>query len=141
MDYATTIERGQQCLMQLRSELLAERTQAGHWTGELSASALSTATAVSALSTWLMNTGSDDEFMAMVKRGCGYLDSQQNADGGYGDTDRSYSNIATSYLVLAARTLAARVIGAEPAGSGGPAIARLQAYIEAQGSLYGMRAR
>ena len=34
---------------QVRDELLAERTPDGHWVGELSSSALSTATAVSAL--------------------------------------------------------------------------------------------
>ncbi len=34
---------------QAKGELLAERTPAGHWVGKLSSSALSTATAVSAL--------------------------------------------------------------------------------------------
>ena len=37
-------------LDRLRDELLAQRTTDGHWTGELSASALSTATAISAMS-------------------------------------------------------------------------------------------
>lgn len=142
VDDETTLQRGRRCLQRLRSELLEERVPAGHWTGELSASALSTATAVSALSTSAMQSQPfDAELAGLIRRGCGYLDTQQNDDGGYGDTDRSYSNIATSYLVLAARTLAARVVGRDVARSGGEEFKRLEAYIDAAGALAGLRKR
>ena len=43
-----------------RADLLAERTAAGHWEGQLSSSALSTATAISALSIARMHAGRSD---------------------------------------------------------------------------------
>lgn len=121
----------------LRKELLSMREPSGYWTGELSASALSTATAISALATVRRSgdaasvSGLDDQIDSMIARGITYLDSQQNADGGYGDTDRSYSNIATSYLVLAARTLANNSFGQD----------RLRAYLRSAGEFNGLRQR
>ena len=50
----------------------------------------------------------------MVEQGCRWLDGQQNADGGWGDTDRSHSNIATTMLVRAAFHLAAATDGRQP---------------------------
>ncbi len=135
-------ERGLRCLEQLRSELLEQRTPAGHWVGELSASALSTATAVSALSVVLIESDSKNPLLVdLVRRGCRYLDTQQNADGGYGDTDRSLSNIATAYLVLAARTLAAKVIGHEMAGTSATEFNTLRRYIDTQNGIDGLRKR
>ncbi len=140
--HSETLSRGLRCLERLRGELLTERVEVGHWVGELSTSALSTATAVSALSVVILNANSPDvEQVELVQRGCAYLDSQQNENGGYGDTDRSHSNIATAYLVLAARTLAARVIGDGPAGASGESIDRLRKYISDAGSLDGLRMR
>lgn len=111
-------------LDRLRGELIARRDPAGHWRGELSASALSTATAVSALSALRLFGGVEaGEANGMISRGLAYLDSQQNADGGYGDTDRSHSNIATSYLVLAARTLADRMDVSDPGDGPGHGMA------------------
>ena len=89
-----------------RSKLLAERTAAGHWIGELSASALSTATAVSALSVVRRNGWSDARFDDAIESGVQWLAAHQNDDGGFGDTDKSYSNIATTMLVSAAFHLA-----------------------------------
>lgn len=147
----TTIELATRCLAQLREELLAQRVQtthgSGHWTGKLSASALSTATAVSALSiVWIESKERAKDLVELIERGCHYLDTQQNNDGGYGDTDRSHSNIATSYLVLAARTLAARVVGTKTAGtenadSDNPAFKNLKDYIRDAGELEGLRRR
>lgn len=136
------------CLTQLRAELLALRTPTGHWEGELSASALSTATAISALAA-LVSSGHVEptEPVALIRRGLRYLDSQQNPDGGYGDTDRSHSNIATSYLVLAARTLAARCLASnEPPANqasqpANESAARLDAYLDRAGRLAGLRRR
>ncbi|TVP99859.1 MAG: squalene--hopene cyclase [Planctomycetaceae bacterium] len=139
------------CLDRLRGELLTFRTPDGHWEGELSASALSTATAISALSAMVLaGVVESPQPAVMIRQGLRYLDSQQNADGGYGDTDRSHSNIATSYLVLAARTLAARTL----AESGDAAIAepdatdplvesmsRLNGYLDRAGRLDGLRRR
>src|SRR2546430_2105692 len=75
--------------------LLAERHPDGYWLGELSSSALSTATAVSALAL----VGGHDRLIA---GGLAWLAEHQNADGGWGDTVKSLSNISTSMLCRAA---------------------------------------
>jgi len=109
----TIIQRTRDTLNQLRDELLAERTEGQYWTGTLSPSALSTATAVSAMSAVLIHaSGSEnrDRLVQCIAAGIAYLQHQQNEDGGFGDTDRSHSNIATSYLVLAASDLAGQAI-------------------------------
>jgi squalene-hopene/tetraprenyl-beta-curcumene cyclase len=84
-----------------RAALLAERTAAGHWAGELSTSALSTAVAVSALS--LVDR---DEYARLIDGGLEWLARNQNADGGWGDTVKSLSNISTTMLGRAAFHLA-----------------------------------
>lgn len=94
-----------------RSRLLAERTEQGHWIGQLSTSALSTATAISALALARKHRTQSyvkrsDEIDAAIATACRWLLSAQNADGGFGDTPLSHSNIATSLLVLAAWHLA-----------------------------------
>lgn len=131
-------DRARQTLDRLRHELLDERVEAGHWVGELSPSSLSTATAVSAMSAVLLHGGDDENLRDPIARGIGYLRQHQNHDGGFGDTDRSHSNIATSYLVLAASTLAGESIGQslEPSQ-----VERLNGYIETQGELDGLRRR
>jgi squalene-hopene/tetraprenyl-beta-curcumene cyclase len=80
-----------------RDALLAERVPEGHWVGELSTSALSTATAVMALH--LVNPF---EHRERIDAGTKWLAEHQNADGGWGDTVKSFSNISTSMLVRAA---------------------------------------
>ncbi len=129
----------------LVQELIAARAGDSHWTGELSASALSTATAVSAIGVVLEMDGSQPEQVAelrqLMRRGYEYLATQQNSDGGYGDTDRSYSNIATSYLVLAANTIAERVLGLPSTASSESRKQRLQGYIRQAGELSGLRRR
>jgi squalene-hopene/tetraprenyl-beta-curcumene cyclase len=80
--------------------LLAERTAQGHWVGELSTSALSTATAVMALH--LVGKHSGDPHNRLVAGGLRWLAEHQNADGGWGDTVKSFSNISTSMLCRAA---------------------------------------
>ncbi len=91
-------------------ELLAERTAAGHWTGELSSSALSTATAVIALaisgresSVEAPSTGIGiSNLKSQIRAGLDWLARHRNADGGWGDTIRSGSNISTTALCWAA---------------------------------------
>jgi squalene-hopene/tetraprenyl-beta-curcumene cyclase len=82
--------------------LLAERTPEGHWVGELSTSALSTATAVSALALVQKQVAPHDQYDALIAGGLAWLAEHQNADGGWGDTVRSLSNISTSMLCRAA---------------------------------------
>src|SRR5271166_5740573 len=83
-----------------RDALLAERTPEGHWLGELSTSALSTAVAVSALS--LVQKSGHGAFDALIHGGLTWLGEHQNADGGWGDTVRSFSNISTTMLCRSA---------------------------------------
>jgi squalene-hopene/tetraprenyl-beta-curcumene cyclase len=111
--------------------LLAERNAAGIWVGELSSSALSTATAVVALElvrrakfpiaapegrsgltagqeppqagqSGSPQAGDRALFAALIAGGLQWLARQQNADGGWGDTTRSISNISTTMLCHAA---------------------------------------
>ena len=94
--------------------LLVERNDAGHWEGELSSSALSTATAVTALAIWerkvdhvglpgqLFTDEAKEVRVEAVKTGLRWLVANQNADGGWGDTTRSFSNISTTALGWAA---------------------------------------
>jgi squalene-hopene/tetraprenyl-beta-curcumene cyclase len=88
--------------LKARDALLAERTPEGYWVGELSSSALSTATAVSALavakSAGLQSRG----FEKLIDNGIRWLVEHQNADGGWGDTVKSFSNISTTLLCRAA---------------------------------------
>ena len=124
-----------------RADLLAERTAAGHWEGQLSSSALSTATAISALSIARNaaadqtphTTGPDDSLL--IERAVTYLGQQQNEDGGWGDTDKSHSNIATTMLVVAALHLAGHDDRCRSS------LERARAYIDRQGGTDGLRAR
>ncbi|MCR9296109.1 MAG: hypothetical protein NXI32_25615, partial [bacterium] len=91
----------------------------GFWAGALSTSALSTATAVSAMVQYRRAARKDDgsqpsfpssnstlrqlqDLHPAIDAGCQWLLKHQNADGGFGDTDKSHSNVATTLLVLAA---------------------------------------
>ena len=92
---------------QARDDLLDERISAGHWIGELSTSALSTATAISAMSV-VVRHGSEaagydkQQLRDLITGGIDWLAAHQNEDGGYGDTTLSYSNVATTMLAVAA---------------------------------------
>ena len=122
-----------------RQQLLDERTSNGHWEGELAASALSTATAVSALAAVVKNqANSNAPWKQLIQSGMRYLCQQQNDDGGFGDTDRSHSNIATSYLALAASTLASQTTGQSLSGE---RTSKLRDYIRQSGEIQGLRRR
>lgn len=84
-------------LANARAHLLAMRNEAGHWEGELSTSALSTATALVAL-------GSVDDTLHAdrIAVACDWLITNRNADGGWGDTTKSFSNISTTLLCWSA---------------------------------------
>ena len=90
-------ERLRSALAAVTDALLAERNSEGHWSGELSSSALSTATAITALA------AVDREAHAeLISAGLGWLSSAVHGDGGWGDTVYSKSNISTTALVWAA---------------------------------------
>ena len=121
-----------------RRDLLAERVPAGHWVGELSNSALSTATAVSALAVVADHTSDETRRAAcrqLITQGLHWLAPRQNDDGGWGDTDKSLSNIATTMLVRAAFHLA------KAAEEHMEMLARAECYIEVQGGIAGLRRR
>ncbi|HID77518.1 MAG TPA: hypothetical protein EYP56_16180 [Planctomycetaceae bacterium] len=135
-DGLTNAERLQRAYGTARDELLSARNAAGHWVGELSSSPLSTATAVSALSV-VSGAGSaaDGRLGPLVDRGIRYLAATQNPDGGWGDTDRSLSNIATTMLVRACFHLAGRADGY------GAIVDRASRYIAGEGGIGALRRR
>ncbi len=93
--------RLENALAKATSALLAEMNADGHWTGELSSSALSTATAVIALAV-ADRDSTERPHSALIAGGLRWLAAHANADGGWGDTIRSKSNISTTMLVWAA---------------------------------------
>ncbi|MDD4018319.1 MAG: prenyltransferase/squalene oxidase repeat-containing protein [Kiritimatiellae bacterium] len=113
----------------MRGRLLALRdAETGVWTGELSSSALATALAATALAT------GDAPDRALAASGAAWLAAHANADGGWGDTPESVSNVSTTLIA----TAALRVCGTfRPAADGDPArgfsvaVARGEAWVVA----------
>lgn len=88
------------------ARLTSERKESGHWEGRLSSSALSTATAVCALTLVSRNAKSrNSDLDQLARRGWHWLATHQNPDGGYGDTEDSPSNISTTTLCWAALSM------------------------------------
>lgn len=88
----------------VRRALLNARVAQGHWEGHLSSSALATATAVTALAVAPPSGAAGEDAKPLVKAGLRWLVDSRNADGGWGDTPDSISNISTTALVWAALT-------------------------------------
>ena len=92
---------------ELLSHCVAKDGQPAHWYGELSTSALSTATAVMAITVVRRagrtagDYGLEADFDRLIDRGLQWLADHQNADGGWGDTVKSLSNISTTMLAHA----------------------------------------
>src|SRR5215831_17689785 len=86
-----------QTIRNLIAQLLDRRVAGGWWEGYLAGSALSTATAVSALALATHHN---------VDAGLDWLSANQNADGGWGDTVLSRSNISTTILCWCAFSIA-----------------------------------
>jgi squalene-hopene/tetraprenyl-beta-curcumene cyclase len=122
-----------------QAALLAERCAEGFWPGELASSALSTATATSALALVVATAGHGldpgPNLPDLVQQGVRWLAQSQNADGGWGDTAASLSNISTTMLVRAAFHLAG------VAESHAAIVDRAAAYIEQAGGQGAMIAR
>ncbi len=118
------------CLGRLSDLLLGQRTSEGIWEGQLSTSALSTATASMALTLAARATQDEEEsqrFKSLLQRGLQWLEHHQNSDGGWGDTTLSISNISTSMLAYAVLNLN------HPAGS--PCIQRAKEYVDREGGV------
>ncbi|MEJ7595584.1 MAG: hypothetical protein WKF77_29060 [Planctomycetaceae bacterium] len=84
--------------------LLSKRNARGWWTGRLSTSALSTATAVMALHQAVAATKDEAQrfrWQRLADGGLNWLAKHQNIDGGWGDTVLSISNISTTMLAHA----------------------------------------
>ncbi|OFX40034.1 MAG: hypothetical protein A2X03_06855 [Bacteroidetes bacterium GWA2_40_15] len=81
----------------LTDRLKKEQNSEGFWSGMLSSSALSTATAIVALK--INGDAADKE---LIQSGFYWLCSNINDDGGYGDTPGSESNVSTSLLCYSA---------------------------------------
>lgn len=96
-------QRIERTLESLKYRFLAE-FRVDHWEGELSSSALSTATATIAL-TLAHRRQAAPELDDLARRGAGWLMQAQNQDGGWGDTSKSFSNISTTALCWAALVL------------------------------------
>lgn len=141
------LERGYR---NVKSALLAERNARGHWEGELSASALSTATAVMALEmvrrgkfSQITADGScgatpflmGGELQSLIERGVAWIAAHQNADGGWGDTTRSFSNISTTMLCHAA------LHATGSAARHSSIVDQAKSYIDRAGGIPALRAR
>jgi len=102
-----------QTISRLSDRLRDRRVAAGHWEGHLSSSALSTGTAVLALHlagqagcrptlSGSAESTDGERLNNAVQAGRQWLVAHQNADGGWGDTVRSRSNISTTAIVWGA---------------------------------------
>lgn len=148
-----TTERIRKAADEVRRLLLAERTPGGWWMGELSTSALSTATTVSAFSLLLGERArrpgacagsaggrSDAELRGLRDRGAAWLIRHVNEDGGWGDTVDSFSNISTTFLCRAALRLAGADAG--PGNEAGVEVARRAGeWIARAGGVAAVKAR
>lgn len=125
-----------------RRRLLDDRDTRVFWEGELATSALSTATAISTLGLLYTHYPQQNdslpekkELLRCLETGAAWLVEHQNEDGGWGDTTLSYSNIATTILVIAAIKLA----GQESQYS--DAVKSATAYVDKLGWIDGLKAR
>ena len=119
-----TRERLAEAYAKARAHLLSQRTPEGFWVGELASSALSTATAVCALT-----LADRHRFASLIGGGARWLLDHQMSDGGWGDTVKSFSNISTTMLCRAALALG-KGAGAAPAPRIDESLRRAEDYLE-----------
>ena len=94
-------ERLDAAIERSRTELLSRRAGGPWWEGHLSSSAVATATAAIAL----CRADFEDD-RPLVEGAVAWLIDDQNADGGWGDSPDSPSNVAATVLSVAALTAA-----------------------------------
>ncbi|MDG2206540.1 MAG: prenyltransferase/squalene oxidase repeat-containing protein [Pirellulales bacterium] len=137
------VERLQTAYKSVAADLMAASHSSGYWPGRLSSSPLATATAVSGLvccelemqrKNCLQKEWSE-KIQLLIFSGLHYLAKHQNEDGGWGDTDRSHSNIATTLLVRSAFQMAGAPAHPEDM------LPRADAYIAREGNIRGLRKR
>ncbi len=87
------IEKRKQLFQNLEQKILSLRNENNLWTGRLSSSALSTALAVFAL--WKYDK---QKYQQQITHGLNWLVANRNADGAWGDTIRSQSNLSTTLI-------------------------------------------
>ncbi len=90
-------ENAQQKFNDLSNHLLQKRNPSGCWTGRLSSSALGVAVAIAALHFYDAKANESE-----ISSGLNWLQLNVNADGGFGDSPESVSNVSTSLLCFAA---------------------------------------
>lgn len=117
----------------LANRLLKQRLDSGWWEGELSTSALSTATATMALLLASRDSAfsqqEHERYSELAEGGLKWLAEHQNEDGGWGDTVLSFSNISTTMLVNAVFHAADRLSEFEPV------VSSSQAWIDNAGGV------
>ena len=124
--------------------LLAERAGSGTWVGQLSTSALSTATATLAIHLFVRSggaTGRAESLGRLVEAGRDWLLAHQNDAGGGGDTVLSFSNISTTMLAHATLSAVSVPVSATAAEKRILVLARAERYIERAGGVDAVLAR
>lgn len=111
----------QETFSELSTLLLQRRNASGYWDGRLSSSALGVAVAVTALHFY-----NKEENASAIASGLNWLKENINADGGFGDSPTSQSNVSTSLLCFAA----AKVTSAEHPNE--TILQKLSVYLNAQ---------
>ena len=129
----------------LLSEAIPMGAAAGTWAGELSSSPLSTATAVTAFVLVMKQQPERAaELEPLIRAGLSWLVAHQNADGGWGDTVLSHSNISTTALAYASFHLAANSPASQLTAwdaSASNAAARAKSYFDQHGGFDAIRKR
>lgn len=111
----------QETFSELSTLLLQKRNADGYWDGRLSSSALGVAVAVTALHFY-----DKEENASAIASGLNWLNQNINADGGFGDSPSSQSNVSTSLLCFAA----AKVTSADHSNT--ELIGKLAGYLNTQ---------
>lgn len=148
---AADAERIEAAAVAAQATLLSCRTAGGWWEGELSTSALSTATAVMALlqavqsaeSTLTSAEGAEGRYgrqdvqrwRNLAAGGLRWLSEHQNSDGGFGDTVLSISNISTTMLVHAVFHFAAGLSCSDETGRFQQVCAAADRYVRDAGGV------